>query len=59
MTQECEERLINDMAEVKVLLKAHVEAHAEKRSLTPVWIGIMLSTVISVFTLFSSSVNKP
>jgi hypothetical protein len=57
MTQECEERLISDVSEVKALLLAHTKQHDEKKSLTPVWFGIAISTALGVLGIFG--VGKP
>jgi hypothetical protein len=57
MRPECEEQLLKDVTELKTMVKMHMEQHGEKKSLTPVWVGIAVSSAIGVMGFFG--VGKP
>ncbi len=52
MTKEKEQQLLEDVATIKAMLSAHLEAHKEKRGQIPTWVGIIGSAVIGLIAIF-------
>lgn len=58
MTKDKEQQLLEDVAQIKVMLATHLEEHKEKRGQVPTWVGIIGSAIIGLIAIFYKGAVK-
>lgn len=57
MTKDKEQQLLEDVAQIKVMLATHLDEHKERRGQVPTWVGIIVSASIGLVAIFKAAVK--